>query len=131
MIPVTSQRVIEVIRDEICNPRLNVAFVCYSLECSTPTLWKCVKSDFNTTPYKLIQNIRVQKILKNTYDYKTGIYDSAKYYGIDATETFFQLIKRKFSKTPCEIEYEIAICENRKLNYLKYYKSLHVDGLFL
>jgi len=131
LIPITSQRVIEVIRDEICNPSLNANYVCIVLDCSSPTLWKCVKDDFHTTPYKLIQNIRVQKILKNTYDYQTSIYKSANLYGIEATETFFQLVKRTFNKTPCEIEYEIAICENRKLNYLGYYKSLHIEGLFL
>lgn len=131
MIPITSQKVIELIRDEISNPNLNANFVCIELNCSTPTLIKCVKNDFHTTPFKLIQNIRIQKIFKNTYDYQTSIYKSANLYGIYATETFFQLIKRKFYKTPCEIEYEIAICENRKLNYLGYYKSLHIEGLFL
>lgn len=131
MIPVTSQMVIEVIRDEICNPNLNSEFIGYRLECSQPIIWKCVKDDFKTTPYKLITDIRCHKILKYTYDERVRIYKSASFHGIDKADTFIKLIKKRFNKTPCQIEYEIAIDENRKLNYFNYCVELRIHGLFL
>lgn len=131
MIPVTSQRVIEVIRDEICNPDLNVEFLGYQLDCSQPSIWKCVKNDFDTTPYQLIITIRCHKIFKYTYDHRVRIYKSAKYYGIERADTLLKLITSKFGKTPCEIEQEIAVCENRKQNYIDYCRALQVKGLIL
>lgn len=131
MIQVTSQRVIEVIRDEICNSDLNSLFIGYSLNCGQTSLWKCVKEDFNITPYKLIQNVRCHKIFKYTYDHKESIYLSASYYGISKPDTFYKLIKNKFNKTPCEIEYELAIAEDRKRNHYRYQRMLMVHGLIL
>lgn len=131
MIPVTSQRVIEIIRDEICNPDLNAEFIGYKLDCSQPSIWKCVKEDFKTTPYQLILNIRCHKILKYTYDERIKIYKSAQFHGIVKPDTFIKLTKNRFNKTPCQIEYEIAVDENRRLNYFGYCKMLRVHGLFL
>lgn len=131
MIPVTSQRIIEVIRDEICNPDLNAEFLGYRLDCSQPCLWKCVKEDFKTTPYKLIVDIRCHKIIKYTYDERVRIYKSAKLHGIERPDSFIKLIKKRFGKTPCQIEYEVAVDENRKLNYYEYCKELRIHGLFL
>jgi AraC-like DNA-binding protein len=131
MIPVTSQRVIEIIRDEICNPDLNAEFIGYKLDCSQPSIWKCVKEDFNTSPYKLILNIRCHKILKYTYDHRAKIYKSAAIYGIGKPDTFIKMVKKKFNKTPCQIEYEIAIDENRKQNYYRYHRELMIHGLLL
>lgn len=131
MIPVTSQRVIEVIRDEICNPDLNVAFLCIKLSKSRPTICKSILDDFNVNPSTLIQNIKLQRILKNTYDWQVDIYESARYYGITRTDSFYKLIKRNFNKTPTEIEYELVNHEDKKKHFLNYHKSLMIQGLII
>jgi methylphosphotriester-DNA--protein-cysteine methyltransferase len=131
MIEVTSQKVIEVIRDEICNPDLNVNFICDKLESSDTTICKKVKEDFDTTTSKLIENIRLFKIFKYTYDHKYSIYKSAFYYGILNRDSFHNMINRRFDKNPCQIEYELVIEKNRKENFYSYHEKFLINNLLL
>lgn|GEM_PF-1630343 len=131
MIPITTDRIIEVIRDEICNPELNLNFICYKLQCSDKTIFRRVKEDFKTTPSQLIECIRLFKIFKYTYDHKCSVFESARIYGLVKRDSLHKITKRRFNKTPCEIEYELAIVENRKSNFHDYHKGFLIKNLLL
>lgn len=131
MIPITTDEIIKVIRDEICNPELNLNFICYRLNCSDKTIYKRVKEDFDTTPSQLIECVRLFKIFKYTYDHKCSVFESARIYGLVKRDSLHKITKRRFNKTPCEIEYELAIEENRKVNFQAYHKQFLINNLLL
>lgn len=131
LVPLNSDKVIEIIRNEICNPDLNVDFLCRELSKSRSTVNKCIINDFNVRPSELIKNIKIQRILKYTYDFQIDIYKSAQYYGIVRADSFYKIIKRKFDKNPTDIEFELITHIERRQYFLNYHKSLMINGLII
>lgn len=131
MYVVTSQNIIEVIRDEICNCDLNVSFICNELSCSKQTINRRVKEEFNINTSELIESIRLFKIFKYTFDHKYNIYVSARYYGIENRYRLIKILRKRFDKTPSQIQYELVISESARENFLNYHRSFLIDNLIL
>ena len=126
-----SSDLIKIIRNNLDNPDLNVNILADLVNLHRTELIKFTKENFGISPKRLINNLRLDCIFTRTYDYKESIYKVAKSMGIESTMTFYLIIKRRYNKTTCEIEWDLTGRKNRYELLKTYNTPLKIKGIYI
>lgn len=92
------------IKKNIKNPDLCVDFILDRLGVSYSTLYRFCMKEYQQTPKKIINKMRISAIVHEVSDSNKHIYEIAEDYGITNRCTFYNLTMKYYGICPTQIE---------------------------